>query len=295
MIFRSTVGVVFLLVSHLSALTGQEIMELPDEIRKEMKFLVGDWTFEAKEDGKETTGRYSTRWASGGTCLTMTFRSDRHDSTGLSSWDPASKEIVEIWTGPATGRLELRYRVLSDKVWEGTSTLSGIDGQVSHGKIRVEKTGEDSFRYTETTGDKTWDIENQRITRSGAGKKPHAKELAAFVGNWETTLPSGGKRLWTIDWSPGKDFLNNQLTNLDSEGNTAWTINGMLGWDEGMEQVTNWCVGGNGARFHFVWRKLDSETWEAVSESGKATWKFTPMGDKLRVVVNGNEMLYEKQ
>ena len=295
MILRWLFVAMFFLAGSSSLVIGQEVMELPEEIRKEMAFLVGDWTFEAKEDGKATSGRYSTRWASGRTCLTMTFRSDLHDSTGLSSWDPATGEIVEIWTGPATGRLELRYRVVSDKVWEGTSTLSGLDGQVSQGKIRVEKTGEDSFRYTEKTGDKTWDIENQRVTRSRAGDNPHSKELAAFVGNWEATLPSGGKRLWTIEWSPRENFLNNQLTNLDADGKTNWTINGMLGWDDGMQQVTNWCVGGNGARFSFFWTKLDDNSWEAKNESGNMTWKFTPMGDKLRVIANGNELLYEKK
>ena len=120
MFLRWMFGVVLLVACQPTSLVAQEAMELPDEVRKEMNFLVGDWTFTAKENGKSTSGFYSTRWASGGTCLTMTFRSNTHNSTGLSSWDPVTNEIVENWTGPSTGRLELRYQIKSDSEWEGT-------------------------------------------------------------------------------------------------------------------------------------------------------------------------------
>ncbi len=294
MFLRWMFGVVLLVACQPTSLVAQEAMVLPDEVRKEMNFLVGDWTFTAKENGKSTSGFYSTRWASGGTCLTMTFRSDTHNSTGLSSWDPVTNEIVENWTGPSTGRLELRYQIKSDSEWEGTSTLSGIDGKVLKGKIRVEKNGPNSFRYTESTGDKTWDIENKRMVRSPGTTNQHVKELDAFVGNWERPGEDGAKILWTINWSPGMNFLNNQMLNVGADGDLDWSLNGTIGWDSGIQKITNWCVTDSGKQVKFVWTKIDDTTWEAVNESGQNTWKFTPMGDKLRFVTGGNEVFYER-
>lgn len=295
MMLRSVFATIALFSGGFSLVTAQEVMELPEEIQKEMQFLAGDWTFTSEENGKTITGTYSTRWASGGTCLTSTFRGGDYDQAGLLSWDPATGEIVEVWAGPAIGRLEARWRVVSEKVWEGTSKLSGTDGKVARGNIRLEKTGDDSFRYTENTGGKTWDIENKRISRSEIPSNPHAKQLAAFLGDWEMELPSGEKRLWTFALSPRKTFLNNEMTNFDADGNMIWTLNGMLGWDGGIQKITNWCVIGSGERVKFVWTKLDDKTWEARNESGQMSWKFTPMGDKLRVVSNGEEMHYKKQ
>ena len=103
------------LVAGLSILdlAGQDGGEIPESIKKEMRFLVGDWNFSATRNGEPVTGNYSARWASGGTCLLMTFRSDSDNSTGVSSWDAATNEIVENWFDPGAGRIELRYKVTS--------------------------------------------------------------------------------------------------------------------------------------------------------------------------------------
>lgn len=295
MFTRMLIGLGLLMTLHPSIGIGQEVMKLPDEIRNQMNFVVGDWTFNAKENDKSTTGFYSARWASEGTCLKLTFRSDTHNSTGLGSWDPVSNELVETWTGPATGRLELRFSMKTESVWEGISTVWGIDGKESKGKIRFEKTGPDSFRYTETTGDKTWDIENKRIVRAPGDSNPHAKELDAFVGHWEMPTEGDSKRVWVFNWNPGMNFLNNYMVNLDSGGEVKWSLNGAIGWDSGIQKITNWCISDSGQPMKFVWTKIGDTTWEAVNESGDKTWEFTPMGDRLRVVTNGTEAFYERQ
>ena len=294
MFIRLMIGVVILVTSFPTITMAQEVMKLPDDVRKQMEFLVGDWSLTAEEDGKATTGFYSARWGSDGTCLTLTFRTDTHNSTGLSSWDPSTNQMVETWTGPATGRLELRFTKKSASVWDGTSTLSGIDGKVSTGKISFEKTSPDSFLYTEKTGDKTWKIENKRIVRTPGAANPHAKDLNSFVGNWEMVNEDGSKRIWLIDWNTRKQVLNNEMINLDAEGEPKWSLNGSIGWDTGLQKITNWCVTDSGDQAKFVWTKVDDTTWEAVNEAGNKTWRFTPMGDRLRVVTDGNESFYER-
>ena len=96
------------------------------------------------------------------------------------------------------------------------------------------------------------------------------------------------------DKYPGMNFLNNQMLNVGADGDLDWSLNGTIGWDSGIQKITNWCVTDSGKQVKFVWTKIDDTTWEAVNESGQNTWKFTPMGDKLRFVTGGNEVFYER-
>jgi len=285
------------LVASLSILdlAGQDGGEIPESIKKEMQFLVGDWNFSATRNGEPVTGNYSARWASGGTCLLMTFRSDSDDSTGVSSWDAATNEIVENWFDPGTGRIELRYKVTSPAELKGTSKRVAMNGEKSEGKLSLTKNGPDSFRYTEETGGFTWEIDNNRVQRSMASKQPLMDELAALVGVWEEKDDKGVRR-WVFDWSPEKNFLNNQQTAFGPDGKPIWTLNGSLGWDQGRNQITNWCVWGGGGESKFFWKKLTQNTWEASNESGNMTWKFTPESSRLRVVNNtGLETVFLKR
>ena len=285
------------LLSGLSVLDAiaKDIPTLPESIKKEMQFLEGHWTFITEQNGEPKTGHYTARWASRGTCLLMTFRSDSDNSTGVSSWDAATNEIVENWFDPTAGRLELRYKVTSATEWEGTSKRVTMDGKISNGKLRIIKNGRNSFRYTEKTGGLTWEIDNKRILRPMNSQQSSTAELAAFIGVWEATSEKGTRR-WTFEWSPEKDFINNQQTVLDTEGQQIWTINGSLGWDQGIGQITNWCVWGGGGKTTFFWKKLSQDMWESSTESAEKTWKFTAGSSKLRMIdSDGTETIFTKQ
>jgi hypothetical protein len=160
---------------------------LPAPIKKKMQVLVGQWTFSAPQTGEPKTGHYTARWASCGTCLLMTFSCGLDNSTGVSSWDAATNEIVENWFAPKAGRMELRYKATSATKWKSTSKRVIMDGKTSNGKLRVVKYGRNSFRYTEETGGLTWEIDNKRMLRPMNSQHSSINELAAFIGVWEET------------------------------------------------------------------------------------------------------------
>lgn len=265
--------------------------ELPEKIRQEMQFLVGDWEFTATENGEKHPGRYTAQWTNNRTVLLMTFRSDKHNATGMGTWDPVTNEIVEIWYGTETGRLETRYKIKSDKMWTGTTVLSGFDGTSSKGTNRVEKTGADSFRYTETTGDRTMVLENKRIRQQQA---PDVSTLSGFVGTWEAKLENGGTRRWVFTMSPEGNFLNNQLTTLDADGKTAWSMNGSIGVHKDRSALTNWCVSHNGAEMAFYWQKMDGPVWHVTNNKNDRSWKFTLENGLLTSVSQGLVLKFKR-
>ena len=279
-------------VSCLSGLVqADDHAKLPDNIRQEMQFLVGDWGLIANENGTPHPGRASVRWANRGTVLLMTFRSDIHSATGISSWDPATNEIVENWFGFATGRVENRYRIHSKSEWKGTVKRSELDGTTTNGTNRVEKNGPDSFRYSETIGKRTMNIENRRITSPASEQ---VKAVSGFIGTWEAQLQSGGTRRWQFRWSPEGDFVNNQMTGLDAKGKVQWTLNGMLGSSKDKKSLTNWCVTSQGTQTSFVWQKADGHSWNVTNTSGDKKWTFTLKNGALHSEHGGKTLIFRQ-
>jgi hypothetical protein len=257
---------------------GADAEEIPEKIKQEMQFLVGDWEFAADENGSKHPGRYSAQWMNNRTVLLMTFRSDKHNATGISSWDPTTNEIVENWFGTATGRLELRYRIKSADEWEGTAKLSAFDGTTAKGTNRVQKTGPDSFIYTEKIGERTMVIENRRIRQA---TEDSVSDFSGFVGTWEAKLKDGGTRRWSFAWSPERNFLNNQLTAFDVDGETQWSMNGTLGQNKSRSALSNWCVSYTGAEMTFYWEKAEGPTWNLSNNRNDRKWTFTLGKDAL--------------
>jgi hypothetical protein len=109
--------------------------------------LAGVWEEEGTFSGDPFKGKSQREWNPGKCCLIMHTESNRAPASGITGWDPKTNEIVETWYTADGVRVELRYTVVSAKVWEGTVVAISPDGIEDKGTIRLEKTGADSFAF----------------------------------------------------------------------------------------------------------------------------------------------------
>lgn len=259
------------------SLSAAEPSAVPAEIRKEMAYLVGQWEYEWTEAGETWVGRYTARWAAGGNCLLLSSESDRHNDVAVSSWDPKSGEMVEVWSGKTGTRLELRYTIEKGKDWVGTSTETLADGTQTQGGIRVRKKGPNSFIYTRTVADSTRTIVMKKLP---AANTPELSALASFEGKWSAKTSNGGRRVWVFEWSPYRDSLRNQMIAYSPDGKVLWSLNARVTYSERQQRYSN--AGKFGEQdVEFIWRPLDNGAWESKAVANDRKWVFTPKGTEL--------------
>ena len=274
---------------------AEEAGVLPADVREAMSFLVGEWTFTVVENGEEQQGHYAARWAEGGDCLHLTFRTPTHRDTGLGSWDPSTGELVENWYGPTAGRLEIRYQITSTTTWTGATRASKPDGKVVEGTCELQRTDANGFVYRGTSATETIHITNSRVLPAENSAAARVAVLKAFVGTWEANLPNGGTRQWSFGWSPEHLFLNNRMVSRDANGDPTFILNGTIGWDAANEQLTNWCVDALGEQMTFVWKATNTAQWNVSSPQNGATWEFTPTADTMTWVHSDERLTFKKR
>jgi hypothetical protein len=271
-----TVAIVFAISSSASLLQAQKPVKVPAKVQAEMAYLVGEWNYTAIENGKTFEGHYTARWAPGKQGLWMTFVSEIHNDFGVSAWDPETGEMVENWYGPTEGRLELRYRIDSAKKWSGAARNVRPDGTVSTGKMEVQKTDSNNFRFVKATEGQDMDI---TMRRKVVKADSNLAGLDAFVGDWVAESENGTRRTWSFSWDVTHRVLNNQMIQYEEDGEVAWTLNAILGWDQENEQLVNWGRGDTGQSADFYWTKLADGTWQVKAASGNRTWNFSHNDD----------------
>jgi hypothetical protein len=110
---------------------GEEPVETPKEILKELGYLVGSWKTEGRTGDEKSTGTWSARWAQGKHCLieqssyTQAGEDQPRISAGVIGWDPIKKRITHhnFWSNGEC--YSLRWAVKSPTEWEGE--LVGVE------------------------------------------------------------------------------------------------------------------------------------------------------------------------
>jgi len=97
---------------------------LPDNIVKELRFFVGEWTVEGDAPGKSLKGSWSAKWAPEKHCLLLRFplalNGEEVFGNGVMGWDTATKEIL-MQMFYSNGVMEhVRCRLESPGVFTGT-------------------------------------------------------------------------------------------------------------------------------------------------------------------------------
>lgn len=131
---------VLLLTASLAAEPAEA--KIPENVRAAMTFLVGEWQAEGSSNDLTFTSTETVRWAPGGHCVIKTLKGSFYNGTCLGGWDPSTKEYVETWYLTEGVRIENRYSLIGEKVWEGTSILQEPSGKATKYTVRTEKTAE---------------------------------------------------------------------------------------------------------------------------------------------------------
>ena len=136
-----------------SMVVGQADDDAADNVRAAMRYLVGTWAVEGNDNGNSFTATFTARWAPAKNCLTVTFKSDTENATGISGRDPATNDLVETLYLADDTRIENRYSYISEKVWEGTAIVQDRSGKTDKPAIRLEK-NEAGYTFTSKSQDR---------------------------------------------------------------------------------------------------------------------------------------------
>ncbi len=129
---------------------------LPNNIVKELRFFVGDWTVEGDVIGKTLKGHWSAKWSPERHCLLirypLTLDGEEIFGNGVAGWDSAKNELV-IQMFYSNGAMEhLNYTLDSPGVFKGrfAGSASG-EATTATCEMRTERPNEWTFRTTGAT------------------------------------------------------------------------------------------------------------------------------------------------
>jgi hypothetical protein len=154
-----TVGELVMLNSALlllvASVAGQAVEpNIPKDVLASMDYYVGKWKGEGTDDGEVLRIQFTTRWAPGKHCTIMNMRSKTPDGvvlgTLVSGWDALNKEVVDVSYMSDGSRSVERWKIVSPKVEEATSTGVNADGKPTDSKFRIEKRSPDELVLTIT-------------------------------------------------------------------------------------------------------------------------------------------------
>jgi hypothetical protein len=237
---------------------------MPKEVRSAIEFMAGEWESKTNFGDEKLEGRSYRKWSPDRTCLLMHGESERSKATGITGWDAAAKQVVETWYNSIGERVELRYNIVSDTVWEGTATVQFPGEEESKGTIRLERDGDNAFTFTASMPDLEVESGARRIRKpEQASPSTHEtlKKFEYFVGCWEAKDEDGGFTTWSFAWNRDGKLLENDLRVVSADGKTSLHNVGSFVWDSSDLRVANHCIGKNGKRLTFNWAAVDDNTW----------------------------------
>ena len=96
---------------------------VPQEALEEMKYLVGDWSFEGRnQEGEAFKGTCTYRWTPGKHCLfwdqTWVDKKGTTHQSGLTAWDPARGQLVDCYCFDE-GNFIIEYHRFGPDGWTG--------------------------------------------------------------------------------------------------------------------------------------------------------------------------------
>jgi hypothetical protein len=241
---------------------------------EEIGFMAGYWETTGTFAGTEFKGTSRRSWAPNKLCLVMHGSSNVMKSTGIIGWDPVTKEIVETWHNGLGARVELRYKDRTETVWEGTALVHRLDGEIERGSIRLEKTGDDSFKFHAKMDDYTVDSQARRIQTFHVQQAPQPNEhlagLKPFIGSWiydgplKDEIPGlakKGERIVATNsfrWILGGNAI--RLTyETTKDGELIDAGEAVIGWDGTTEKIMEWAF--TDAGNHYGEWKPEGDTW----------------------------------
>ena len=145
-----------------SMVSGQAEGPKPEDVDAAMKYLVGRWDIDGDDDGESFTATFVVRRAPAKNCMTLTFKSDTENATGISGRDPSKDELVETLYLVDGTRIENRYSHFSEKVWEGSSIVQYPSGETDRPTIRLEKT-DGGYIFTQKSDRRTLVLKCRRV------------------------------------------------------------------------------------------------------------------------------------
>lgn len=153
-----------LLASALSAtaLLAQE-SGVPTPIREAMSGLVGTWQVAGEVDGTSWSGKYTCQWNAGKNCLILNMEYLGLHSTGISGWNPSTRELVETWYRSDGVSVEHRFSQFEGGRWTGTVALVDADGNRSEGTVQLTWVDDATFTFQGKAGEAVLTTTHQRL------------------------------------------------------------------------------------------------------------------------------------
>ena len=139
-------------VVNFHQVPGKQSGKMPEEYRKALASLVGRWTVEGTENGKQVSAEYDNEWALDQHCIEsrVTWKDADGVATcsGVIGWDALKKQLVvtEYWSHGAC--TTLCFTVAPSGIWTGTNSGADNGGRTIQGKIRLEIRGNDEMVFT---------------------------------------------------------------------------------------------------------------------------------------------------
>ena len=149
-----------LAVAFAGLVQGQEKTQVPDEIVKELQFLVGKWSFEGRVGDGKVSGTITARWAQGRYCLITQDSIDvaegdaesigRNRAAGVIGWEPKNERITHGGFSSDGNAFLNWWKVTESGDWEG-ETSGTMEGQEGPSAFKITKHGKDKFVFESTT------------------------------------------------------------------------------------------------------------------------------------------------
>ena len=161
---------------------AQEQVGVPEEIAKELSYLVGTWKFEGKIGDDVMAGTVSYSWARSkekekySLVENWSYKEGDTSVTGISlmGWNAAKKCLVEVGFNSAGSCFQTWWTVKSPTEWRG-EFADVEEGKEVEGKGVVIKKGSGEFVYEgETTAGETGRLVFRKVTKERKPRK--AKE-----------------------------------------------------------------------------------------------------------------------
>jgi hypothetical protein len=285
--------VLFLVVFLTAGVGWSQERRVPDEILRELNYMVGTWKAEGKVGEIAVQGKWSTRWAPGKHCLMRESSVDIEGvmvtGIGVIGWDPAAERITEQVFFDNNDAALLKWKVLPSGEWEGTLTATQL-GQPIERTVKLIKKGSGEMVYLEAASENE---ESRIILRKVTNGEPRAEtvdaprpiiaadktevprdaiaEMAFLVGDWEVQGTFNGELLpngtYSATWAPG----NYSLLLRSSWGTDAV---GIGGWSPSRKQYVEYWYISDGSTRTFRY-SLDKDknvwagTWTEVDSQGR--------------------------
>jgi hypothetical protein len=143
-------------------LSAQE-SAVPKPIRQAMSGLVGTWQVTGEADGTPWSGKYTCQWNAGKNCLVLDMEYLGLHSTGISGWNPSTRELTETWYRSDGVSVEHRFSQFEGGRWTGTVALIDAEGHRSEGVVELTWIDESTFKFQGKAGEAVLTTTHKRL------------------------------------------------------------------------------------------------------------------------------------